>query len=82
MCLTKRHSLRASSSADVREICSDTSTQHIAADELIVSYNTVAAATKALKSDQQKKATDHFFSLQLQGALAKSVTESVSSRNI
>src|SRR6202142_2165602 len=36
LCLTKRHALRASASADGREIWTDTASQHIVTDQLIV----------------------------------------------
>ena len=82
MCLTKRHYLHASANEDVREIWANSSSQHIETDELIVSHNSLAAAAKKLAQDQQKKATDHLFSLHLQGALVKCLSESVSGRNI
>jgi len=82
LCLTKRHALRASASADVREIWTDTASQHVVTDQLIVSHDSLTAATKALALDQQQKAANHLFGLQLQGALAKSLSESVSGKNI
>ena len=82
MCLNKRYAIRASSSADVREIWADTATQQVPIDELIVSHSSVTAAVKALKLDQIHKDANHLFGLQLQGALAKSVTESIATKNI
>ena len=82
MCLTKRHYLRGSANADVREIWAETSAQHVDTDQLIVSHDSLAAAVKALALDQQLKAVNHLFGLQLQGALAKSLSESVPGKNI
>ena len=39
MCLQKRHSLRASASEDVREIWKNTSTRHVATDQIIVAHD-------------------------------------------
>ena len=47
-----------------------------------MSHDSLAAASKTLASVQQKKARDHLFGLQLQGALAKSLSESVPGKNI
>jgi hypothetical protein len=77
MCLTKRHYLHGSARADVRDIWVNSSSQHVETDQLIVSHDSLAAASKKLASVQQKKASDHLFGLQLQGALAKSLPESV-----
>ena len=82
MCLNKRYAIRASSSADVKEIWADTASQHVPIDELIVSHCSVTVAAKALKLDQIHKDANHLFGLQLQGALAKSVTESIATKNI
>ena len=82
MCLQKRYSLRSSASADVREIWTDTATQHVPIDALIVSHSSVTSATKTLKLNQSQKDVNHLFGLQLQGALAKGVTESIASKNI
>ena len=82
MCLTKRHYLHGSARADVREIWANSSVQHVETDQLIVSHDSLAAASKKLASVQQKKASDHLFGLQIQGALAKSLSESVPGKNI
>ena len=82
MCLTKRHYLHGSARADVREIWANSSAQHVETDQLIVSHDSLAAASKKLVSIQQKKATDHLFGLQLQGALVRSLSESVLGKNI
>ena len=74
MCLQKRHSLRASASEDVREIWKNTSTRHVATDQIIVAHDSAAAASKFLKSEQS--------GLQVQGALIKCVTDSIASKNI
>ena len=66
----------------MREIWANSSAQHAETDQLIVSHDSLAAASKKLASVQQKKATDHLFGLQLQGALAKSLSESVPGKNI
>ena len=73
MCLTKRHYLHGSANADVREIWADTSAQHVVTDQLIVSHDSLAAAAKALALDQQQKAVNHLFSLQLQGIGLESI---------
>ena len=49
---------------------------------VIVSHSSVTAAAKALKLDQIHKDANHIFGFQLQGALAKSVTESIATKNI
>ena len=82
MCLTKRHYLHGSARADVREIWANFSSEHVETDQLIVSHDSLAAASKKLASVQQKKASGHLFGLQLQGALAKSLSESVPGKNI
>jgi hypothetical protein len=82
MCLTKRYSLRASSSADVRELWSNSSSRHVVTDQRIVSHDSVAAATKSLKLEQQNSDVSHLFSLEVQGASVKCVTETVCSKNI
>ena len=82
MCLQKRYSLRTSVSADVREIWADTATQHVPIDALIVSHSSATDATKTLKLNQSQKDVNHLFGLQLQGVLAKGVTESIASKNI
>src|SRR5271165_6900041 len=82
MCLQKRHALRASASEDVREIWKNTSTRHVATDQIIVAHDSTAAASKFLKSEQQQLALNHVLGLQVQGALIKCVTDSITSKNI
>ena len=82
MCLTQRYSLRASASADVRALWKNSSSRHVTTDQLIVSHDSVAAASKSLKLDQRKSDVNHLFGLEVQGALVKCVTESVFSKNI
>jgi hypothetical protein len=82
MCLTKRYFLRASVSADVRELWKNSSNRHVATDQLIVSHASVAAASKSQKLDQRKSDVNHLFGFEVQGAAVKCVTESVSSKNI
>jgi len=82
MCLQKRHSLRTSASEDVREIWKNTSTRHVATDQIIETHDSATATSKFLKSEQQQLALDHVLSLQVQGALIKCVTDSIASKNI
>jgi hypothetical protein len=82
MCLTKRHYLHGSARADVGEIWANSSAQHVETDQLIVSHDSLAAASKKLASVQQKKASDHLFGLHIQGALGQSLSESVPGKNI
>ena len=81
LCLTKRYSLRASANADIRELWSNSSNRHVVTDQLIVSHDSVAAATKTLKADQLNSAVNHLFSLKVQGASVKCIIDNVSSRN-
>ena len=80
MCLQKRHALRVSASEDVHEIWKNTSTRHVATDQIIVAHDSAAAASKFLKSEQQQLALDHVLGLQVQGALIKCVTDSIARR--
>ena len=82
MSLSKRHSLRSSTHSDVRDIWADTSNQHVIVDELLVSHDSLSAATMALKLDQQRIATNHLFGLQLQGAIPKYVSENTEKKSI
>ena len=82
MCLQKRHALRASVSEDVREIWKNTSTRHVATDQIFVAHDSAVVASKFLKSEQQQLALNHVLGLQVQGALIKCVTESIASKNI
>ena len=82
LCLTKRYSLRASANADIRELWANSSSRHVVTDQLIVSHDSVAAATKTLKADQLNSAVNHLFSLEVQGASVKCIIDNVSSRNI
>ena len=54
----------------------------VTTDQLIVSHDSVAAASKSLKLDQRKSDVNHLFGLEVQGASVKCVTESVPSKNI
>jgi len=65
MSLSIRHSLGSSASADVRELWADSSRQHVVVDELLVSHDSISAASKALTVQQQQTATGHLFDLQL-----------------
>ena len=82
MCLAKRHYLHGNASVEVCEIWTNSSSQHVETDQLIVSHDSLAAATKKLANVQQKKASDNLFGLQIQEALAKSLSESVPGKNI
>ena len=81
MSLSKRHSLQSSACADVRELWADSSSQHVVVDELLVSHDSITAASKALTKHQQQTATDHLFGLQLQGVIPKCVSETIENKN-
>jgi len=54
MVLQKRHSMNRSSSADIQQVWADSSTAHIAADEIIIRYHSsIRHASKELKKEQK-----------------------------
>ena len=81
MSLSKRHSLRSSASADVRELWADSSSQQVVVDELLVSHDSITAASKALTKHQQQTAT-RLLGLQLHGVIPKCVSETIENKNI
>ena len=82
MCLTKRYSHRVCAQCGCTRTLENSSSRHVATDQLIVSHNSIAAASKSLKLDQRKSDVNHLFGLEVQGASVKCVTVSVSSKNI
>ena len=82
MSLSKRHALRSSKNNDVRELWALSSGQHVIVDELLVTHDSLAKATKALIFNQQQSGADHLFGLQLQGIIPKIVSETIENKNI
>ena len=82
MQLVKRHALRTSQNDDMRQVYTDSSSHHVMSDRLLVSSDSLADATKSLNSEHVTRAANHLYSLQCQGALAKSVHETISKKNI
>ena len=80
--LSKRHALRTSTNNDVREIWALSSAQHVMVDELLVTHDSIAKATKALLLNKQQSGADHLFGLQLQGIIPKIVSETTENKNI
>ena len=66
----------------MRELWADSSSQHVVVDELLVSHDSITAASKALKKHQQQTATDHLFGFQLQGVIPKCVSETIEIKSI
>ena len=69
MSLSKRHALRSSKNNDVRELWALSSGQHVIVDELLVTHDSIAKATKALLLNEQQSRADRLFGLQLQGII-------------
>jgi len=80
--LLKRHALRYSSSADMRQVWKDSSVHHVVTDEFLISSTSSVTAAKLLKTAPTQQSTAHLHGLQLQGITTKTIVETVSKVNI
>ncbi|MDW0252356.1 MAG: reverse transcriptase domain-containing protein [Nitrososphaeraceae archaeon] len=82
MLLLKRNALKNSKCSDI-SLLGLTSTQcTVNIDTILCSNQNIKAAQRQLKEQQHSQAAMHFYSLPMQGAAAKIVTECISSHNI
>src|SRR6266516_2353160 len=79
--LTRRHLLRSSKNASIRELWEVTNHPNILADSLLDSRD-LKGASSILRASQNKESLEHFLGLKSQGAMAKTVNETVLPANI
>lgn len=80
MRLVKRHALWSSSETDVRNLASASAQTNCKIDEYIAANKGLSNAKKSLKSDYEKKASQHLFNLQCQGPSFKVINENISKK--
>src|SRR6266516_1506395 len=79
--LTRRHLLRSSKNASIRELWEVTNHPNILADSLLDSRD-LKGASAILRASQNKESLAHFLGLKSQGVMAKTVNETVLPANI
>jgi len=84
MTILKRYSLKTSKSEEIRTLWAGSGTQcwNAAADDAIATSSTPLAASKSLKSANQKISLEHLTSLSSQGLITRSIIASISSRDV
>ena len=66
----------------ILHVMPDMHSQHVVVDELLMSHNSITAASKALTKHQQQTATDHLFGLQLQVSFQNVFRKQLRTKNI
>ena len=84
MTLLKRSALGKSKSEEIRLLSAESGSQlwNAAADSTISAHTTILAASKSLKSTNQKISLEHLVSLDSQGSMTRSIIASSSGRDI
>ena len=80
--LKKKHSMKNSQSSVAQQIWSETSSKHVATDELIHKTASLRAASIQLTNKQTKEAWSHVQSLTVQGTSVTSIVENIPKKNI
>jgi hypothetical protein len=80
--LSKRYSMRNSKHAEINRIRNESSLKHVNLDALIMENHSKPATMTKLKSQQTTASENHFFALQSQGIIARTVSECISKSNI
>ena len=80
--MKKRHKLKHSMEPEIQQIWKDSSYKNITVDSYLNDDVTATSALSSLRDHQELTAQTHLFSLNIQGLIVKSVTESISRQNI
>ena len=80
--LRKRHKLKHNTDPEIQQIWNDQSFRHVAVDAFLNDDVSAASALSNLRDYQEQMAQTHFYSLNIQCQIVKSVVESVSKQNI
>ena len=80
--LKKRHKFKHNTDPELQQIWSESSHRHIVVDSFLNEDLSANSALINLQEQQKLAAQTHFYSLNTQGLIVKSVTETISRRNI
>ena len=78
----RRFRLKNSSNPEFQQIWHDTTNLNANADRIVGGNETIYGATRDLESSFKASAENHFFSLEVQGASTKAITENICRNNI
>ena len=76
------HKFKHNTDPELQQIWSDSSHRHIVVDSFLNEDVSANSALLSLQEQQELAAQTHFYSLNTQGWIVKSVTETISRRNI
>ena len=80
--LSKRYKMKTNDQEEIRHLWNVSSGKHVETDAILIESHDFKQASTKLKAKQQETITEHIDSLESQGIVARSVRESIPTKNI